>query len=114
MFKGNHTDSVAPVNEVLSEILSKGHVMHMIFALKPKSPQNQEDYVTEVLSGRLRLFQKEFISSPMIKNNETKVISTKASAIKTCWNGIYCILFVQCLFMCVIFYFYSGIEGRSP
>jgi len=58
----------------------------MIFALKPKSPQNQEDYVTEALSGRLRLFQKEFISSPMTKNNETKVISTKASAIKTCWN----------------------------
>ena len=85
MSKGNHTDNVSPVNEVLSEILSKGHVMHMIFALKPKSPQNQEDYVTEVLSGHLRLFQKEFISSPMTKNNETKVISTKASAIKTCY-----------------------------
>ena len=74
LFKGNHTDNVAPINDVLSEILSKGHVMHMIFALKPKSPQNQEDYVTEVLSGRLRLFQKEFISSPMTSNNQTEVI----------------------------------------
>ena len=74
LFKGNHTDNVAPVNDVLSEILSKGHVMHMIFALKPKSPQNQEDYVTEVLSGRLRLFQKEFIPSPMTSNNQTEVI----------------------------------------
>ena len=75
MSKGNHTDNIAPVNEVLSDILNKGHVMHMIFALKPKSPQNQEDYVTEVLSGRLRLFQKEFISSPMTSNNLTDVIS---------------------------------------
>ena len=72
--KGNHTDNVAPVNGVLSEILSKGHVMHMIFALKPKSPQNQEDYVTEVHSGRLRLFQKEFISSPTPSTNQTEVI----------------------------------------
>merc|ERR1712020_200442 len=71
----NHTDNVAPVNDVLSEILIKGHVMHMIFALKPKSHQNQEDYVTEVLSGRLRLFQKEFIPSPMTSNNQTEVIS---------------------------------------
>ena len=53
-----------PTNEVLSDVMGKGHVMHIQFALDNRidSPQPQDQYVTEVLSGRLRLFQKEFLS----------------------------------------------------
>ena len=59
---GNYTDAILPTNEVLSEIMSKGHVMHLQFSLDNfvTSSQNESQYVTKILSGRLRLFQIEF------------------------------------------------------
>ena len=70
----NYTDDILPSNEVLSEIMSKGHVMHLQFSLENflSSSQNESQYVTEVLSGRLRLFQIESVipgtdeSSPQV------------------------------------------------
>ena len=70
---GNSNDDVRPTNDVLSEIMNKGHVMHMRFSLDhlQPSPLNRALFVTEVLSGKLNLFQKEFINShPLVMIKE--------------------------------------------
>ena len=50
--------------------------MHMRFELDhlKASPQIEEQYVTEVLSGRLRLFQKELLAPEVIPTSRPLVI----------------------------------------
>ena len=73
---GNYSNHGPNANEVLSDIMSKGHVMHIRFELDhlKASPQIEEQYVTEVLSGRLRLFQKELIAPEVVPTSQTVVI----------------------------------------
>ena len=80
---GNYSNHGPNANEVLSDIMSKGHVMHMRFELDhlKASPQIEEQYVTEVLSGRLRLFQKELLAPEVIPTSQTLVIHNSSNHI---------------------------------
>ena len=57
--------------------------MHMRFELDhlKASPQIEEQYVTEVLSGRLRLFQKELLAPEVVPTSQTLVIHNSSNPI---------------------------------
>ena len=63
--------------------MGKGHVMHIRFALDNRinSPEAQDQYVTEVLSGRLRLFQIEFLEPVQDINPQQLVILENISKV---------------------------------
>ena len=63
--------------------MGKGHVMHIRFALDTRIDfhQAQDQYVTEVLSGRLRLFQNEFLIPDADNNSQHLVIIETSSKV---------------------------------
>ena len=73
---GNYSNHGPNTNEVLADIMNKGHVMHIRFEINhlKASPQVEEQYVTEVLSGRLRLFQKELLTPEVIPTSQSLVL----------------------------------------
>ena len=76
--KGNYSNHRGSSNEVLTEIMNKGHVMHIRFELDhlKASPQIEEQYVTEVLSGKMRIFQKEFLA-PEVETASQLLVNSK-------------------------------------
>ena len=76
LISGNLTNDTLSGNEVLTEIMGKGHVMHIRFALDSRInlPEAQYEYVTEVLSGRLRLFQNELLGQVQDITSQQSVI----------------------------------------